>query len=197
MKHAAKKKGGIKKKIKGLAELVGFSSGSSGSRAEPPPSPPPASPPRAEDDEEDGWEDEEHVGGEYAEEDGGEDEEDISEDEGLGGLPLELDPNLAWDPPKEEVYVATDESLQPRERKPYRRGMTRLPKLKTWAFRDLVLVPAGKRYMLILAFHYRNFIIIEYFITYILILVFHCAECSSLTIRLRNRHVSTRTSLDA
>ena len=95
-----------------------------------------------------------------AEEDGGEDEEDISEDEGLGGLPLELDPDLAWDP-LEEVYVAADESLQPRERKPYRRGMTRLPKLKTWAFRDLVLVPAGKRYMLILAFHYRNFIIIE------------------------------------
>ena len=155
--------------------------------------------------EEYGGEDEEHGGGKDAEEDGGGDEEDgggeyeedLSEDEGLGGLPLDLDPNLVWEPPEEEGYVATEERLQPREKKPYQRGLTTLPSRKTWPFRDVVLVPAGKRYMLILAFHYRNFIIIEYFITYILILAFHCADCSSLMNRRGSRDVATRTSLDA
>jgi hypothetical protein len=104
--------------------------------------------------EDDGGEDEEHGG----EDDGGEDEEgggeDLEEDEGLQGLPLELDPNLVWYPPAEEEYVAAEERLQPRDKKPYKRGITKLTKLKTWSFRDVVLVPAGKRYVLILAFYY-------------------------------------------
>ncbi|XP_071683792.1 uncharacterized protein [Lolium perenne] len=59
-------------------------------------------------------------------------------------MPRELDPTLVWSPPVEEVYVAAEERLEPRDKKPYRRGITKLPKLKTWAFRDVVLVPAGK-----------------------------------------------------
>nr|XP_051209346.1 uncharacterized protein LOC127326541 [Lolium perenne] len=59
-------------------------------------------------------------------------------------MPPELDPTLVWSPPVEEVYVAAEERLEPRDKKPYRRGITKLPKLKTWAFRDVVLVPAGK-----------------------------------------------------
>jgi hypothetical protein len=173
-----KRKGGFKKKIKAVAELVGLSSGSSSQTRPPsaPPSPPPRrknaqprrlrtpspSPPPAEDDDEEQWggedeEDGEEHGGQD-DEDGGQDEEDggedLEEDEGLGGMPQELDPTLVWSPPVEEVYVAAEERLEPRDKKPYRRGITKLPKLKTWAFRDVVLVPAGKRYMLILAFHY-------------------------------------------
>jgi hypothetical protein len=130
--------------------------------------PPPPSPPAAEeeDEEHDGGEDEEYSGGEDEEhgggedeehgcgEDeehgGGEDEEDLSEDEGLGGLPFEPDPNLVWEPPVEEEYVAREERLQPHDRKPYQRGKTQLPMLKTWSSSDVVLVPAGRRYMLLL-----------------------------------------------
>ena len=218
---APRKKGGLRQKLKGLSELVGRKGGST---QEPPPSPPPRarrknatrrlspsptpSPPPAEDDDEvehgggedeehEGGEGEEHGGGEEEEEDGGEDEEDLSEDEGLGGLPFEPDPSLVWEPPAEEEYVAPEERLRPREKKPYQRGKTKLPTLKTWPYSDVVLVPAGKRYMLILAFHYRNFIIIEIFITYILILAFHCAVCSSMATRGGSRHVATRTSLEA
>jgi hypothetical protein len=59
-------------------------------------------------------EDEEHGGGK--------DEKDLLEDEGMGSLPFEPDPSLAWEPPKKEEYVAPDERLQPRERKMYQRG---------------------------------------------------------------------------
>ena len=51
--------------------------------------------------------------------------------------------------------------------------------------------------MLIFAFHYQNFIIIETFITYILILSFHCAACSSLATRSTFRQRPMRTSLEA
>jgi hypothetical protein len=149
---------------------------------------PPPSPPTAEEDDEveqeseehGGGEDEDHEGGEDKEHGGGEDEEDLSEDEGFGSLPFEADPNLLWEPPEEEVYVAPEERLQPRERKPYQHGKTHLPKLRMWSSSDVVLVPVGKRYMLILAFRYRNFIIIKNIITYILILPFHCEVCSCL-----------------
>jgi hypothetical protein len=127
---------------------------------------------------------------------GGEDEEDLSEDEGFGGLPFEANPNLVWEPPEEE-YVAHEERLEPRDRKPYQHGKTQLPKLKTWSSSDVVLVPARRRYMLILTFHYRNFIIIEIFMTYILILPFHYAGRSSLPTRRGSRDVATRTSLEA
>jgi hypothetical protein len=150
-----------------------------------------------EDEEHGGGEDEEHGGGEDEEHGGGEDEEDLSEDEGLGGLPFEPDPNLVWEPPEDEEYVAREERLQPRDRKPYQRGKTQLPKLKMWSSSDVVLVPAGRRYMLLLTFRYRNFIIIEIFMTYILILPFHCAGRSSLPTRRGSRDVATRTSLEA
>jgi hypothetical protein len=55
-----------------------------------------------EDEEHGGGEDKEHGGGEDEEHGGGEDEEDLSEDEGFGGLPFEVDPNLVWEPPEEE-----------------------------------------------------------------------------------------------
>jgi hypothetical protein len=113
----------------------------------------------------------------------------------LGNLPYELDPSLVWEAPAEEHYVAAEERLKPRDRKPYQRGKTRLPSLRTWPYSDVVLEPAGKRYMLILAFRYRNFIIIEIFITYILMLSFHRAVRSSLKNRRGGRHVATRTSL--
>ena len=118
-------------------------------------------------------EDEEHDGGgEYEEHDGGEYEEQLSEDGGLEGMPLDLDPSLVWEPPEEDGYVAKEERLEPRATKQYKRGYTQLPNLQDWPLGDVVLVPYGKRYMLILAFHYRNFIIIEFLITYILILHF-------------------------
>jgi hypothetical protein len=136
-----------------------------------------------EDEEHGGGEDEEQGGGKDKEDSGGEDEEDLSEDEGFGGLPFEAGTNLVWEPPEEEEYVAREERLQPCERKPYQRGRTQLPKLRMWSSSDVVLVPAGKRYMLILTFCSRNFIIIEFFMTYILILPFHCAVHSSLPTR--------------
>ena len=142
---------------------------------------------------EDGGEDEMHEGGE----EGAEDEEHLSEDEGLRGLPLELDPSLAWEPPEEEGYVAPEERLEPRQTKQYRRGYTHLPKLKHWTYRNVVLVPAGKRYILILAFHYQNFIIIEIFITYILIVPFHYAARLRLATRIMRPPRPTRTSLEA
>jgi hypothetical protein len=49
----------------------------------------------------------------------------------------------------------------------------------------------------IMTFRYRNFIIIEIFMTYILILPFHCAVRSSLLTRRGSRDVATRTSLEA
>jgi hypothetical protein len=178
-------------------------------------SPPPPSPPAAEEEDEEhgggedeehgggedeehgGGEDEEDSGGEDEEDGGGEDEEDLSEDEGLGGLPFEPDPSLVWEPPEDEGYVPCEERLQPRDRKPYQRGKTQLPKLQTWSSSDVVLVPSGRRYMLLLTFRYRNFIIIEIFMTYILILPFHCAGRSSLATRRGSRHVATPTSLEA
>ena len=113
------------------------------------------------------------------------------------GIPPSVsDPSLVWTAPEEEEYVASDQKLQPREKKPYQRGLTTLPSQKTWPFRDVVLVPASKRYMLILAFHYRNFIIVDFFITYILISAFHCVARSSMATRAGSRHVATRTSLE-
>jgi hypothetical protein len=159
--------------------------------------PPPPSPPAAGEDDEVEQESEEHGGGEDEEHMGGEDEDDLSEDEGFGGLSFEADPKLVWELLDEEEYVAREERLQPRERKPYQRGRTQLPKLRTWSSSDVVLVPAGKRYMLILIFRYRNFIIIKKIMTYILILPFHCAVRSSLLTRRGSRDVATRTSLEA
>ena len=218
------KRATLKQKLKKLGELAGVSGGSS-TPPSPPPSSPPArrknaqprrrvrtpspSPPPADGDDdevehesgEDDREDEEHEVGEdemhEGGEEGAEDEEHLSEDEGLRGLPLELDPSLAWEPPEEEGYVAPEERLEPRQTKQYRRGYTHLPKLKHWTYRNVVLVPAGKRYILILAFHYQNFIIIEIFITYILIVPFHYAARLRLATRIMRPPRPTRTSLEA
>ena len=95
-------------------------------------------------------------------------------------------------------YVAPEKRLEPRETKQYKRGYTNLPEVKHWGHHcNTVLVPAGKRYMLIFAFHYQNFVIIETFITYILILSFHCAACLCLATRSTLRQRPTRTSLAA
>ncbi|KAK1667892.1 hypothetical protein QYE76_056051 [Lolium multiflorum] len=112
----------------------------------------------ADDDDEE--EDQEHHGGgeDQEEEVGGEDqggggwggpeeegdEEDLSEDEGLGNLVFDPDPNLEWCEPEDYQYVPAVERLRPRDRKPYRRGITQLPSLKSWRYRHVVLVPYGR-----------------------------------------------------
>ncbi|KAK1652358.1 hypothetical protein QYE76_070163 [Lolium multiflorum] len=56
--------------------------------------------------------------------------EDLSEDEGLGNLVFDPDPSLEWCEPEDYQYVPAVERLRPRDRKPYRRGITQLPALK-------------------------------------------------------------------
>ncbi|KAK1610350.1 hypothetical protein QYE76_034023 [Lolium multiflorum] len=99
--------------------------------------------PRDQEEEEVGGEDqEEEVGGEDQEEEG--DEEDLSEDEGLGNLVFDPDQSLDWVEPADYQYVPAVERLRPRDRKPYRRGITQLPALKAWRYRHVVLVPYGR-----------------------------------------------------
>ena len=148
----------------------------------------------------DSGEGEEGDGGEGEEGDGGEGEDGDDEEDGfVQGLPFEPDPSLVWVAPtkEQEGYIARKETLQPREVKPYQRGQTKLPKLRSWPWKNVILVPAGKWYMVILAFRYRNCIIIEFFITCILILVFHCAVDSRMPTRGISRDVATQTSLEA
>nr|XP_051196609.1 uncharacterized protein LOC127309939 [Lolium perenne] len=85
---------------------------------------------------------EEEGGGEDQEEEG--DEEDLSEDEGLGNLVFDPDPSLEWCEPEDYQYVPALERLRPRDRKPYRRGITQLPSLRSWRYRHVVLVPYGR-----------------------------------------------------
>ncbi|KAK1695207.1 hypothetical protein QYE76_011904 [Lolium multiflorum] len=81
-------------------------------------------------------------GGEDQEEEG--DEEDLSEDEGLGNLVFDPDQSLDWVAPADYQYVPAVERLRPRDRKPYRRGITQLPALKDWRYRHIVLEPYGR-----------------------------------------------------
>ncbi|KAK1644731.1 hypothetical protein QYE76_062536 [Lolium multiflorum] len=82
-------------------------------------------------------------GGEDQEEEG--DEEDLSEDEGwAGNLVFDPDQSLDWVEPPDYQYVPAVERLRPRDRKPYRRGITQLPSLKSWQYRHVVLVPYGR-----------------------------------------------------
>ncbi|KAK1602954.1 hypothetical protein QYE76_037606, partial [Lolium multiflorum] len=121
--------------------------------------PSPSPPPAADDDDEEedqehhgggedqeeeggGEDQEEEVGGEDHEEEG--DEEDLSEDEGLGNLVFDPDQSLDWVEPADYQYVPAVERLRPRDRKPYRRGITQLPALKAWRYRHVVLVPYGR-----------------------------------------------------
>lgn len=71
-------------------------------------------------------------------------EEDLSEDEGLGNLPFDPDPNLVWQAPEDYQYVPAVETMRPRDRRPYRRGITQLPALKHWRYSHVVLEPAGR-----------------------------------------------------
>ncbi|KAK1619214.1 hypothetical protein QYE76_024731 [Lolium multiflorum] len=89
-----------------------------------------------------GGEDEQHGGGEEEEDEGH--EEDLSEDEGLGNLPYEPGPNLLWEAQEEHQYIAAEERLRPRDRRPYQRGKTWLPLPKTWPYSHVVLEPAGR-----------------------------------------------------
>ncbi|KAK1644955.1 hypothetical protein QYE76_062760 [Lolium multiflorum] len=112
--------------------------------------PSPSPPPAADDDDEE--EDQEHHGGgeDQEEEGGGEDqeeegdEEDLSEDEGLGNLVFDPDQSLDWVAPADYQYVPAVERLRPRDRKPYRCGITQLPALKDWRYRHVVLEPYGR-----------------------------------------------------
>ncbi|KAK1679251.1 hypothetical protein QYE76_040099 [Lolium multiflorum] len=112
---------------------------------------------RADDDDEEeeqehhggGEDQEEEVGGEDQEEEVGRrrrrrEEEDLSEDEGLGNLVFDPDPSLEWCEPEDYQYVPALERLRPRDRKPYRRGITQLPSLKSWRYRHVVLQPYGR-----------------------------------------------------
>ncbi|KAK1651197.1 hypothetical protein QYE76_069002 [Lolium multiflorum] len=49
-----------------------------------------------------------------------------------------------WEEPADYQYVPAVERLRPRDRKPYRRGITQLPSLKAWRYRHVVLVPYGR-----------------------------------------------------
>ncbi|KAK1630097.1 hypothetical protein QYE76_004412 [Lolium multiflorum] len=49
-----------------------------------------------------------------------------------------------WVEPADYQYVPAVERLRPRDRKPYRRGITQLPALKAWRYRHVVLVPYGR-----------------------------------------------------
>ncbi|KAK1614981.1 hypothetical protein QYE76_020498 [Lolium multiflorum] len=89
-----------------------------------------------------GEDQEEGGGGEDQEEEG--DEEDLSEDEGLGNLVFDPDQSLDWVAPADYQYVPAVERLRPRDRKPYRRGITQLPALKDWRYRHVVLEPYGR-----------------------------------------------------
>ncbi|KAK1626196.1 hypothetical protein QYE76_000511 [Lolium multiflorum] len=89
-----------------------------------------------------GEDQEEEGGGEDQEEEG--DEEDLSEDEGLGNLVFDPDKSLQWHAPEDYQYVPAVERLRPRDRKPYRRGITQLPALKDWRYRHVVLQPYGR-----------------------------------------------------
>ncbi|KAK1668473.1 hypothetical protein QYE76_056632 [Lolium multiflorum] len=89
-----------------------------------------------------GGEDQEEEGGEDQEEEG--DEEDLSEDEGLGNLAFEPNPKLVWIAPEDYQYVPAVERLRPRDKRPYRRGITQLPALKQWPYSHVVLEPYGR-----------------------------------------------------
>ncbi|KAK1612558.1 hypothetical protein QYE76_036231 [Lolium multiflorum] len=49
-----------------------------------------------------------------------------------------------WDAPPDYEYVPALERLRPRDRRPYRRGITQLPALKHWRYSHVVLVPYGR-----------------------------------------------------
>ena len=80
-----------------------------------------------------------------------EDEEDDSEaegrEEGPGDDGYVLDPTLQWDPPEE--WVETEEDIpEPRNRPPYQRGAAGLPDPRYYAYKNCLLLPVGKRYLL-------------------------------------------------
>ncbi|KAK1695421.1 hypothetical protein QYE76_012118 [Lolium multiflorum] len=102
---------------------------------------------RADDDDEEedqehhgGGEDQEHHGGgeDQEQEGGGEDQEEEGdeEDEGLGNLAFEPNPKLVWIAPEDYQYVPAVERLRPRDKRPYRRGITQLPALNSFRFED-------------------------------------------------------------
>ena len=83
------------------------------------------------------------------EEDGSEEEEDEGreEEEGPGEDGFQLDPTLQWDPPAE--WVETEEDIpEPRTRPPYQRGSAGLPDPRYYAYKNTLLLPVGKRYLL-------------------------------------------------
>ncbi|KAK1620832.1 hypothetical protein QYE76_026349 [Lolium multiflorum] len=102
--------------------------------------PSPSPPPAADDDDEE--EDQEHHGGEDQGGGGGGTGRRTRGplgDERLGNLVFDPDPSLEWHEPEDYQYVPAVERLRPRDRKPYR-----LPALKHWRYRHVVLQPYGR-----------------------------------------------------
>ncbi|KAK1572690.1 hypothetical protein QYE76_037626 [Lolium multiflorum] len=58
--------------------------------------------------------------------------------------PDDDDETRDWVAPEDYQYVPAVERLRPRDRKPYRRGITQLPALKDWRYRHVVLEPYGR-----------------------------------------------------
>ena len=76
-----------------------------------------------------------------------EDEEDDREEEGPGEDGFVLDPTLQWDPPEE--WVETEEDIpEPRTRPPYQRGSAGLPDPRYYAYKNTLLPPVRKMYLL-------------------------------------------------
>ena len=80
-----------------------------------------------------------------------EDEEDDREEEGREEGPGEdgfvLDPTLQWTPLAE--WVETEEDIpEPRTRLPNQRGSAGLPDPRYYVYKNTLLLPVGKRYLL-------------------------------------------------
>jgi len=73
---------------------------------------------------------------------------EASEEDGF-----ELDPTLQWDPPAD--WVETEENIpEPRTRPVYQRGAAGLPDPRYYAYKNCLLVPVGKRYLLLFLFNF-------------------------------------------
>ena len=82
-----------------------------------------------------------------------EEDEGRQEEEGPGEDGFQLDPTLQWDPPTE--WVETEENIpEPRTRPVYQRGAAGLPDPRYYAYKNCLLVPVGKRYLLLFLFNF-------------------------------------------
>ena len=85
-------------------------------------------------------------------------EEEEGHEEGPGDEGFELDPTLQWEPPEEEWVETEPDIPPPQTRPPYQRGAATLPDLP-YGSRHTLLVPTGKRYILLFMFNFSFFIV--------------------------------------